>query len=232
MVRGKCRVRKGSSTRLGEAGARRWSAPTVALAAASAVLISACGGGARQDAHETARSYDMRIVRASFPARQSIAQPTTLELQVRNAGSQTVPDVAVTLDSLQYVEKFPELAADKRPVWAIEKGPGAVAKTPVETQEVSQPGSGQTAYVNTWALGPVRSGQTETFRWQVVPVKPGAHTVNFYVAAGLSGRAKAQLASGGAVRGKFAVNIAPAPPRTHVDPATGRVEPGSEPSLP
>jgi hypothetical protein len=198
----------------------------------SALLASACGGGARQDAHEVARTYDMRIVRASFPTKQSIARPTRLELQVRNTGSRTVPDVAVTLDSLQYTEKFAELAADKRPVWAIERGPGAIAKTPVESQEVSQPGGAQTAYVNTWALGPLPSGQTRTFSWQVVPVKPGAHTVHFYVAAGLSGKAKAQLSSGGAVQGQFAVNIAPAPPSTHVDPATGRVTAGAEPALP
>jgi hypothetical protein len=225
-------VSRGSSARAGSARDRARAASATGLALASVALMSACGGGTRQDANETARSYDMQIVRASFPAKQSIARPTTLELQVRNTGSLTVPDVAITLDSLQYTEKFPELATNKRPIWAIERGPGAIAKTPVESQEVSQPGSGQTAYVNTWALGPVRSGQTRTFRWQVVPVKPGAHTVNFYVAAGLGGRAKAQLSSGGAVRGQFAVNIAPAPPSTHVDPATGRVVSGVAPALP
>ena len=204
----------------------------VGLVSASALLASACGGGTRQDAHEPAGTYDMKIVRASFPAKQSIARPTRLELQVRNTGSQTVPDVAVTLDSLQYTEHFPELAADKRPVWAIEQGPGAIGRPPVESEEVSQPGGGQTAYVNTWALGPLPSGQTKTFRWQVVPVKPGAHTVHFYVAAGLAGKAKAQRSSGGAVRGEFAVDIAPAPPSTHVDPATGRVAPGAAPASP
>jgi hypothetical protein len=204
----------------------------IGLASASALLVSACGGAARQDAHETAGTYEMKIVRASFPLKQSIARPTRLELEVRNTGPRTVPNVAVTLDSLQYTEKFPELAADKRPVWAIERGPGAIAKPPVESQEVSQPGGGQTAYVNTWALGPLPSGQTKTFRWQVVAVKPGAHTVHFYVAAGLAGKAKARLASGRAVRGQFAVEIAPAPPSTHVDPATGRVAPGAEPASP
>ena len=174
----------------------------------------------------------MKLVRASFPTRQSIARPTRLELQVRNTGSRTVPNVAVTLDSLQYTERFPGIAADKRPVWAIERGPGAIAKPPVDTQEVAQPGGGQTAYVNTWALGPLPSGHTATFRWNVVPVKPGLHTVHFRVAAGLAGKAKAQTAAGGAVQGQFAVDIAPAPPRTHVDPATGKVAPGAEPAIP
>jgi hypothetical protein len=205
----------------------------MALAVAgSALLASGCGGGARQDANEPAKSYEMKIVRASFPAKQAVARPTTLELQVRNTGSSTVPDVAVTLDSLSYTEHYPELAANKRPVWAIERGPGPVAKPPVESQEVSQGGGAQTAYVNTWALGPLAPGGTQTFRWELVPVKPGAHTVNFAIAAGLSGKATVHLASGGPLGGRFTVNVAPAPATTHVDPATGRVVTGAAPAIP
>jgi hypothetical protein len=153
-------------------------------------------------------------------------------LLVRNTGTVLVPNVAITVDSFNYVSSYPELAARNRPVWAIERGPGAIAKPPVESQEVSPPGSGQTAYVNTWALGALAAGQTRTFSWRVVPVKPGAHTVHFRVAAGLSGRARAQLASGGPVQGQFAVDIAPAPPTTYVDPATGRVLEGTAPKNP
>ncbi|HYM55229.1 MAG TPA: hypothetical protein VES97_07685 [Solirubrobacteraceae bacterium] len=209
-----------------------WRVFRVGLLSASALLVGACGGAARQDAREPAGTFDMKLVRASFPARQSIARPARLELQVRNTGSRTVPNVAATLDSLLYTEHFPELAADKRPVWSIEQGPGAIAKPPVESQEVSQPGGGQTAYVNTWALGPLAPGQTRTFRWKVVPVKPGAHTVHFRVAAGLAGKAKAQTASGAVVGGQFVVDVEPAPPSTHVDPATGRVAQGAEPASP
>jgi hypothetical protein len=200
--------------------------------AGSAVLASGCGGGTRQDAHEAATSYEMKIVRARFPAKQAIARPTTLELQVRNTGTATVPNVAITLDSLSYTEHYPELAANKRPVWAIERGPGPVARPPVESQEVSQGGGAQTAYVNTWALGPLAPGGTQTFRWVLVPVKPGAHIVNFLVAAGLSGKAKVRVASGGPLGGRFTVNVAPAPATTHVDPATGRVVAGAAPAIP
>jgi hypothetical protein len=37
---------------------------------------------------------------------------------------------------------------------------------------------------------------------------------------------------GAPVQGRFAVNIAPAPPSTHVDPATGHVVPGPFPLVP
>jgi hypothetical protein len=102
----------------------------------------------------------------------------------------------------------------------------------VESQEVSVPGGGQTAYLNTWALGPLPAGRTQTFTWRVVPVKPGVHTVHYAVAAGLAGNAKARLTAGGAVHGQFKVSIAAAPPTTHVDPSTGRVVPGAYPSVP
>ncbi len=202
------------------------------------MLASGCGSGARQDAHEVARTYEMKIIRASFPAKQFVARPTDLELQVRNTGARTVPIVAVTLDSLSYTEHYPELAANKRPVWAIEKGPGAIASPPVQSQEVSVPGGAQTAYVNTWALGALAPGRTHTFRWLLVPVKPGAHTVDYEVAAGLSGKAKARLAAGpggapgGPVQGRFIVDVAPEPQATHVNPETGRVVPGTYPPTP
>ncbi|MEA2200155.1 MAG: hypothetical protein QOI89_751 [Solirubrobacteraceae bacterium] len=215
------------------AGGARSRAPlALMLASAGTLIAGGCGGGAKQTAHEPAGTFTMKIVRASFPAKQAVARPATLELQVRNTGSHTVPNVAISLDSLAYTEHFPELAANKRPVWVIEQGPGAVAKPPVETQEVSTGGGAQTAYVNTWALGPLAHGQTQTFRWQVVAVKPGAHTVNFRIAAGLAGKAKVALAHGAPLGGRFSVNVAPAPPTTHVDPNTGRVVAGAAPAIP
>jgi len=199
--------------------------------AGGALLLSGCGA-ARQDAHEPAATYALELVRARFPAKQFIARPTQLELRVRNSGSTTAPDVAVTLDSLNYTENYPELADDKRPIWAIELGPGPVPHPPVESQEVSQLGAGQTAYVNTWALGPLAPGKTRTFRWKLAPVKPGEHTVSYTIAAGLAGKAKAALASGVPVYGHFTVDIAPEPAQTQVDPNTGLIVPGTYPGTP
>ena len=196
------------------------------LGACAALLVSGCGGGTEQNHGEVKRSYAMRIVSASFPGKQSIARPTSMSVDVRNDSSHLVPDVAVTVDSFSYVEKYPELASDKRPIWVVEEGPGTPAKLPVQSQAISPPGGGQTAYVNTWALGALKPNATRTFTWKVVPVKPGAHTVHVAVSAGLAGNAKATLASGGPVGQSFAVQIAASPPATHVDPGTGKVEPG------
>ena len=68
-----------------------------------------------------------------------------------------------------------------------------------------------TAYSNTWALGPLKPGAVATFDWAVTAVKAGAHVVNYRVAAGLNGKAKAQLADGQPPTGSFRVTIHNAP---------------------
>jgi hypothetical protein len=209
--------------------------PTLAAAAAAVAAVlaaSGCGGGARLDAHEPSGTYSMEVLRAVFPAKQSIAKPTVFALRVHNAGSATIPNVAVTLDSFYYTERYPELASDKRPIWVVERGPGPRAKPPVQTQEVSQPGGAQTVYVNTWALGPLARNGTKTFIWHVVPVKAGVWTVHYRLAAALAGGARAQLPAGGPVQGQLTASVAGIPPSTHVDPNTGRVVRGTYPLLP
>jgi hypothetical protein len=200
--------------------------------ACAALVLGGCGGGGHQDAHEPAGSFAMKLVHASFPARQSITHMVDFKLQVRNTGAHTAPNVAVTLDSFYYTSTYPEQASDKRPVWIVEQGPGAIGKPAAESEAVNPPGSGQTAYVNTWALGPLAPGHTRTFVWRVTPVKAGRHTVHFTVAAGLAGKAKARLASGAPVQGSLTATIAPVPAIKHVDPNTGRIVSGSRPLTP
>ncbi len=194
-------------------------------------LASGCGEATR-NAREASGIYTVEVVKARFPAKQAIAHDTRLALVVRNAGARTIPNVAVTLDSLDYASAYPHLAANKRPVWIVNTGPGAVSARPVQTEEINPPGGGETAYVNTWALGALAPGASRSFVWRVTPVKTGIHTVRYAVAAGLDGKARARLAAGGPATGKFVVAVAPAPPPTHVNPQTGRVAAGANPVAP
>jgi len=225
-VRGTRRVFLGVRGRAhvaGPGGPRAFALGTGALAL---LVLAGCGGGSPQDAHEKSANYQMKVVAAHFPAKQSIARPERMVLSVRNTGSTTVPNVAITVDSFNYASNYPNLAANKRPIWVIEQGPGAIARPPVESVEVSQPGGGQTAYVNTWALGPLPAGKTQQFIWKVTPVKSGPHLVSYTVSAGLAGKAHAELAAGGPVKGHFLVKIAAAPPQNFVDPKTGKIVTG------
>ncbi|MFI5009584.1 MAG: hypothetical protein ACHQDY_04845 [Solirubrobacterales bacterium] len=208
--------------------------PVVLLGALSAVagsLASGCGG-TQLDAHEVSGRFRVQIVHASFPALQSIARPARMVLRVRNPGPRTVPNVAVTLDSFTYQSTFRELAARQRPVWIVDGGPGTVPRRLVQTETVDPAGGGQTAYLNTWALGPLAPGAAKTFVWLVTPVKAGTHQVSYVVSAGLNGKARARLAGGGFPVGRFLVNIAPEPPARHVNPETGRIVPGPYPYVP
>jgi hypothetical protein len=86
-------------------------------------------------------------------------------------------------------------------------------------------------------MGSLAPGQTRDFSWRVVPVKSGTYTVRYAVAAGLSGKAKAvadarSSGESSPVQGQFAVDVAPAPKLTHVNPSTGRVEAGQFPISP
>ena len=80
------------------------------------------------------------------------------------------------------------------------------------------PHGGDTAYVNTWTLGTLRPHEEKTFTWYVTPTVAGTHTVRYQVAAGLNGKAKAQLAGGGAAAGTFTVAVSAKPAGVKVAP--------------
>jgi len=202
---------------------------TVALGACGsflAVVVGGCGEAAHQDAGEPRGSFTVRVTHADFPAKQAISRPERLVIDVRNAGSRTLPDVTVAIDSFNYRSDYPDLASRSRPVWFVDQGPGPTAQPPVETVAVAPPGGAVTANDNVWALGPLAPGASRSFVWRVTPVKSGTHTLNYRVYAGLHGRAEAVLAGGAAPTGHFSVAIAGVPPQTHFDPETGKVVPG------
>jgi len=186
------------------------------------LAIGACGGGERQDANEKAGDYRVEIVDASFPARQWLADATTMRISVRNADTETLPNVAVTVATQPgrsggAAQAFsgdvgdPDAADPSRPIWIVDKAP---------------PG-GDTSYTNTWALGPLKAGETRDFEWKVTAVRPGSYTIDYSVSPGLTGKARP---AGGRTRGVFKVTIDGTPPRARVGP-DGEVirEPGRRP---
>jgi hypothetical protein len=188
----------------------------VALVSVSLLGIAGCGGGERQDKNEKAGTYDVSVVKAQFPLKQSLAKQEEMTITVRNAGSETVPQIAVSLGEtgrdglvkgLTLRKSNPELADPERPIWIVDEGPVG----------------GETAYVGTWALGALPAGQTRTFTWKLTAVVPGEHTVKYTVNAGLDGKAKAQAAGGKTPGGVFAVDVSDTPLPSTVDPDSGKV---------
>ncbi len=184
--------------------------------------LAACGGGARQDASEPSGTFPVQVSSATFPAQQRLAQHTHLVIAIRNSGRYTIPDIAVTITDPSHgtsVSAFGQnitgagLASNSRPVWILDKPPG-----PCQYSCASGgPGGAVTAYANTWALGALHPGQTAIFNWAVTAIAPGMHTIQYEVAAGLNGKAKARTSGGVIPRGKFIVRISSRPAHAYVD---------------
>jgi hypothetical protein len=110
-----------------------------------------------------------------------------MTITVKNVDSRTIPNVAVTVKSFDQTKNDPTLADPRRPQFVVNKGPAG----------------GDTAYVGTSALGPLKPGDTKTFKWDVTAVVAGKYSLKYAIAAGLNGKAKAVLAGGGSPRGEF-----------------------------
>jgi hypothetical protein len=185
------------------------------------VLVTGCGGSPRQDENEPAGSYKLEVADAKFPASQSIAESSTMEVQVRNSDSKAAPEVAVTVETdpstagegtVAFGQRVDDdrLSDPERPVWIVDEGPRG----------------GDSAATNTWSLGRLEAGQTKTFRWKVTAVEPGSYTIKYRVSPGLNGKAK--LAGGSRADGSFKVTIDDKPVPARVNDK-GQVVRGEEP---
>ena len=190
-------------------------------ALAAAVLFAGCGGEPRQDENEPSGSFRLEIADAKFPASQSIAESSTMQVDVRNAGRRAAPHVAVTVapdpskqgeGTVAFGQRVDDsrLSDPERPVWIVDEGPEG----------------GDSAATNTWALGRLAANQTKTFRWKVTAVQPGSYTIKYRVSPGLDG--KARLAGGGRTDGSFRVRIEDKPVPARVD-GNGNVVRGEAP---
>ncbi len=177
-----------------------------------AVLAVGCGGGERQDGNEPEGEFKVEVVDASFPERQHIAESVELKLTVRNADQETLRNVAVTVETKAEGDNAPisfgqrssgtGLADSGRPVWVLNEGPKG----------------GDSVYVNTWNAGAMQAGEQRELTWTLVPSKAGTYTIDYRVAPGLTGRARA---AGGRASGSFDVTI-------DDEPAAARVGPDGE----
>lgn len=193
---------------------RGHTAPACLGATLVMVLAGACGGGQRQDANEPTGNYRVAVTGAAFPTRQRLAKSSNLVIKVKNTGSKTVPDIAVSLRGFSTRLQDSTLADPSRPVFVINGVPKRIGD--FQESKEAAPQGGETAYVNTWALGPLAPGRSKSFRWSVTAVKAGPYRITYTVAAGLNGKARAVAAGGGAPRGVFKGSVSSAAPQTRV----------------
>ncbi len=189
-----------------------------ATAATAAVALALAGcGGSGAPTPESSATYSVAIPVRSFPARQSLAEHVRLQLDVRNEGTRTIPNVSATIETGNRPNggtvvafgarlRGQGLASHSRPVWIVDDGPL----------------SGDTAYTNTWALGSIRPGATRRFTWSVVPVRAGDYTLRYRLLGSTTGRSQLRLRNGDAARGSFKVHVSGKPAEVRVTP-DGRI---------
>ena len=173
------------------------------LVALSGMAVTACGS---QSPSASEPKGKFRVAASSsFPSSQRLASPSQLVVKVTNTGHKTVPDVAVTItdgtpshpdmgtqvQAFNYLLNMSNVASRSRPVWVVDQAPGPCQYS----CKSGGPGAAATAFSNTWALGPLKPGKTAVFDWHLTAVHPGNWVVNWRVAAGLYGKAKAVTAT-------------------------------------
>ncbi len=193
----------------GRSAAKR-GAPAAVVVALAAVPAGCGGSGPRQDASEPSGDYPVEITKVKFPRRQGLGETSRLQISVRNSGEEKIPNIALTVNGFYYRTQQPQVADPARPVWIINLPPA----------------NGQTAMVNTWALGSLDPGDTADFVWNLTSVRAGSHRLDYRAAAGLNGKARAVTDSGGVPAGTIPVRVTREPRRSYVLPNGDVVERG------
>ena len=140
-----------------------------------------------------------------------------------------MPNVAVTVDSFDYASNYPDLADNKRPIWVIEQGPGAISIPRCRARSSALPAAARrpTSTPGRWA----RSRPGRRARSLARHPGQGRRAHRPLHDRRRSRRARQGPSRGGAIpHGQFTVTIAPRPPATHVNPNTGQLAPGAYPA--
>jgi hypothetical protein len=194
-----------------------------AAALVTAVGLTACGSAPGDVAGEATGSFPVRVS-ASFPHAQRLAEQAALTIRITNAGTRAMPDPAVTITNPAAgtaAQAFgdllptpapgqPTLAGRSRPIWIIDQPPGPCQYS----CSVGGPGAYATAFSDTWALGhALAPGQSVAFVWKVTATRAGSFQVHYQVAAGLSGKARAE----GNTAGTLDVTVSSQPREQYVN---------------
>jgi hypothetical protein len=188
-----------------------------ALGLALSLAPLACGGSS---GHEATAKYPVKVVTASFPAKQRLGQTSLMRIGVRNTGRHTVPALTVSIGikgkegetaSLPFAihDPQPGLAQPDRPVWVLALHYPKLAGS-------SKNGGAEGAERKTFNFGPLKPGATREAIWKLSAVRAGTYTVVYKVDASFDGSARAVTAGGVEPGGSFTATISTAPPETIV----------------
>ena len=191
---------------------------------------SACGGGQNQAASEPSGNFAVTVSTARFPASQRLAQHTHLVIAVHNAGSKTIPNVAVTICNVTCAYPAPKgegsssqaFAAGHRPELPGQPVTAAVGHRPragrvrlqLPERRAGRGGHGVCQHLGAGTAGP---GQDRALRLG------GHRSAGRQARPRLAGGGRAQRQGQGralqrlGAQGPFAVNVGTAPAQSYVN---------------
>lgn len=178
------------------------------MAGAALLATGGCGTVSTAAKEPAAKAVQLQVAPARFSsAKQLPGDQVTLSLRVKNTGTNPVDHLVVTLsgnepnqlavrnvddnpnDIPQGTNDLPDSVA--RAAWFIDDGP----------QHAPLAGG------DTWDAGALAPGATTTVKWSMAAITPGAHTLRYYVAGGLTDNA-VKATSGEGLTGTVSATIA------------------------
>jgi hypothetical protein len=213
----------------------------LALACAASFVAAGCGSGDRQDKDEAKGDFPVEVVSTEFPKEQKLAKDSKMEIVVRNAGSEEIPVISVTVEcpgqnvdesnrsggsggspsgsgsqggGFNYRTTFPGVADPARPQFVVNTIP---TRTPRNYDRGRlDPLERSSAYVSTFPLGKLAPNREATFTWDVTAVRSGPYKICWRVNAGLDGKAKAKAFQGTPIAGEFTGTVSDAAPDARI----------------
>jgi hypothetical protein len=219
MATGKVRATLGAP-----AAHRRIAALALSLAGLSA-LVAGCGGKVKeQDRYEPKGTFPIRVLSASFPAKQKLAKDSRMRIVVENAGQDRVPDISVTVKcpgrglggSFMTTLGESDVSDPERPQFIVNRLPTRTVRRdpPLDPAPLER----SSALVDTFPLGALAPGRRVQFNWDVTAVKAGPYHLCWRVNAGLYGKADAVAAADSRlpISGEFKGAVSNTPPKARV----------------
>lgn len=212
----------------------------LALACATSLAAVGCGGGDRQDKDEPKGEFPVEVVSAEFPEQQKLAKDSKMEIVVRNAGSDEIPVISITVEcpgqeksddrsggsggspsgsgsqggGFNYRTTFPGVADPSRPQFVVNTIP---TRTPRNYDRGRlDPLERSSSYVSTFPLGKLAPNREATFVWDVTAVRSGPYKICWKVNAGLDGKAKAKSFQGTPIAGEFTGTVSDEAPDARI----------------
>lgn len=171
---------------------------SLAIAATLATVgLAACGDDQQAKKSETVK---VELVDARFAPLQKLAKQETMRITVRNPTDKPIEQITATVspgDPAMSGSGFntrsadPNVADPDRPIWVVEEAPkNGVTADPAVTR-----------------LGPIPAGESASFTWKLMPVRPGTWKVRWTIGGDLDNQVRVSDQQGNPITGTFPVRI-------------------------